>query len=120
MARILVVDDEQLTLDLLTIYLQMIGHESIGALSGRQAWDKLAYEEPDAVLLDVMLPDDNGIDICRKLRENPVTKDLPIIMISAYSPPLTREAEAAGASGYLAKPIRMDVLKSSLEKLGIF
>jgi CheY-like chemotaxis protein len=119
MAKILIIDDEQLTVDLLTIYVELIGHQALSALSGRQAWDKLAYEEPDAVLLDIMLPDDNGLDICRKMRAEPNTKDLPIIMISAYSPPLNAEAKAAGANDYLAKPIRMDMLKKALEAAGV-
>ena len=47
MAKILVVDDEQLTVEMLSTFLKLIGHQAIGALSARQTWDKLAYEEPD-------------------------------------------------------------------------
>src|SRR5690349_24545059 len=83
MAKILVVDDEQLTCEMLSTFLKIIGHQAITALSARQTWDRLAYEEPDLVLLDIMLPDDNGLDICRKLRLNEATRTTPIIMISA-------------------------------------
>ncbi|MCA0457269.1 MAG: response regulator [Chloroflexi bacterium] len=119
MAKILVVDDEQLTVEMLSTFLRLIGHEAIPALSARQTWDKLAYEEPDLVLLDIMLPDDNGLDICRKLRLNDATRTVPIIMISAHFPPMTAEATDAGANGYLMKPIKLDVLKNALADAGI-
>ncbi|MCB9453549.1 MAG: response regulator [Anaerolineaceae bacterium] len=119
MAKILVVDDEQLTVDMLTTFLELIGHEAISAMSGRQTWDRLAYEEPDAVLLDIMLPDSNGIDICRQLRNDPNIGNITIIMISAMSPPLMREATAAGANDYLVKPINLKALKKSLAEAGV-
>jgi CheY-like chemotaxis protein len=119
MAKILIVDDEQLTIDMLTAFLGLIGHQAIGALSGRQAWDKLAYEEPAAILLDIMLPDTNGIDICRELRKNGHTSRVPIIMISAHAPPMIKEADAAGANAYLPKPIKLDALKAALANVGV-
>jgi DNA-binding response OmpR family regulator len=119
MAKILIVDDEHLTIEMLSTFLNLIGHHPIGALSGRQTWDKLAYEEPDAILLDIMLPDDNGLDICRKLRAATSTKNTPVIMISAHFPPMTKEATEAGANGYLAKPIKLDALKNALAGVGI-
>lgn len=119
MAKILIVDDEYLIIDMLTAFLGLMGHQAIGASSGRQTWDKLAYEEPDIILLDIMLPDDNGIEICRKLRANEATRTVPVIMISAYAPPMTKQALEAGANGYLAKPIKLDALKSALAQAGI-
>jgi CheY-like chemotaxis protein len=119
MAKILIVEDEQLTLDMLSTFLSLIGHQPIGALSNKQTWDKLAYEEPDAVLLDIMLPDGSGLDICRRLRASPDTAALPIIIISAIDPPLLAEAEAAGASGYLPKPVQLSDLRAALGEVGI-
>lgn len=119
MATILIVDDEQLTIDMLTAFLQINGHEPIGALGGKQAQDKLLYIEPDAILLDIMMPDISGLDLCRELKNNPQTKDLPIIMVSAYSPPLVAEAQAAGADGYLPKPINLKALKDALAQVGV-
>ena len=84
MAKILIVDDEPLTVQMLTTFLSMSGYESTGALSRSQTWDKLAYEEPDVILLDIMLPDGNGIEICRELRAQEKWKDVPVIMISAH------------------------------------
>lgn len=119
MAQILIVDDESLTVKMLSTYLKMMGHESIDALSSRQARDRLAYLTPDAVLLDIMLPDTNGIDLCRELRAQPTTETVPIIMISAIMPPMTREATEAGANAYLSKPINLGVLKATLAEFGI-
>lgn len=119
MAKILVVDDEQLTVDMLCTFLKLIGHDAVSALSGRQTWDRLAYEEPDAVLLDIMLPDDSGLDICRRMRAEEKTRDIPIIMISAHSPKMDRESAEVGATGYLQKPIRLPDLKQALESAGV-
>jgi CheY-like chemotaxis protein len=119
MARILIVDDEYLTVEMLSTFLGLIGHEGVGAHSVRQARDKLAYLEPDAILLDIMLPDTNGLELCRELRREPKMTDMPIIMISAHAPPMITEATAAGASGYLAKPINLEKLKSALLKAGV-
>ena len=119
MAKILIVDDEHLTTEMLGTFLRIIGHESVEAFSSKMAWDKLAYESPDAILLDIMLPDVNGLDMCRQLRKHPSTSALPIIMISAYAPPLTKEADEAGASAYLVKPINLQSLKSTLATVGI-
>jgi CheY-like chemotaxis protein len=119
MAKILVVDDEPLIVEMLSSYLTLMGHEPIGALSGRQTWDKLAYEEPDMILLDIQLPDENGLDICRKLRQQDATRHVPIVIISAHFPPRTQEANQAGANGYLAKPINMNALKSAISGAGV-
>lgn len=119
MAKILIVDDEPLTLEMLTAFLSLIGHESIGALSESQTWDKLSYESPDAILLDIMLPDGNGLDICREMRTKTELAEVPIIMISAHAPPMTLEAEIAGATAYLMKPIQLQALKTVLTEAGL-
>lgn len=119
MGKILIVDDEHLTCRMLATFVKIIGHESAECLSSTEAWDWLAHEVPDAFLLDVMLPDVNGIEFCRQLRANPATTNVPIVMISAISPPLTREATEAGASAYLSKPISIQSLKQTLIGIGV-
>ena len=96
-----------------------VAHEPVGAHSVQHARDKLAYAEPEAVLLDIMLPDTNGLDLCKELRGQPETAELLVIMISAHAPPMTAEADAAGANGYLVKPINLEKLKGVLAKVGI-
>lgn len=119
MAKVLVVDDEHLTVEMLSTFLNLIGHRPVGAFSGRQMWDKLAYEEPEVILLDIMLPDANGLDLCRQLRQKDQTRAARIIMISAFSPPMTKEAEAAGADDYLTKPINLEKLTSALTRASV-
>ncbi|MBE2268612.1 MAG: response regulator [Anaerolinea sp.] len=119
MATILVVDDEPLTAEMLSTFLKLIGHKSIEAYSSKQAWDKLAYTEPDAILLDIMLPDTNGLDTCRQLRADPQWATVPIIMISAIAPPMLKEADQVGATAYLIKPVNLVNLRTTLEKAGV-
>jgi CheY-like chemotaxis protein len=119
MAKILIVDDEPMTVEMLATFLRIIGHETLEALDARQAWDQLAIHTPDAVLLDIMLPDQNGLEVCREIRTKPELSTLPIIMVSAMAPPLIAESKAAGATEYLSKPIQLGNLKAVLAKAGI-
>jgi CheY-like chemotaxis protein len=119
MAKILVLDDEAITVDMLSIFIKMIGHEVVGLTTIPELWSIVASEGVDAFLLDVMLPDGNGLQVCRQLREHPLVSLKPIIMISAHFPPMTHEAEAVGATAYLSKPIRMEKLKEVLGNVGI-
>lgn len=117
MAKILVIDDEALTLEMLSTFLTISGHEALQAIDSRQGWSILDYEDPEAILLDIQLPDTNGLVMCKQLRQNPETADLPVIMISAHAPPMNNEAKEAGADDYLAKPINLQQLQSTLAKI---
>jgi CheY-like chemotaxis protein len=117
--KILVVDDEHLTVDMLSHFLTLSGYEPVGVYSSRQMWDRLAYDVPDAILLDIMLPDGDGVDLCRKLMTDPATQHIPIIMISARNPPATSESQAAGAKEYFNKPIDLKRLQQALQNLGL-
>jgi putative two-component system response regulator len=119
MAKILIVDDEQLTSEMLATFLRLLGHESTEAYTVRHARDKLVYFAPDLVLLDIMLPDANGLDFCRELRANPHTALLPVIMISAMEPPMLDQAREVGATEYLRKPITIATLRDALQKMGL-
>jgi CheY-like chemotaxis protein len=114
MGKILVIDDEQLTLQMMRALLKVIGHDTIEAFSAQQALEIMQYCQPDAILLDIMLPDVNGIEFCRRLRAHEATAHTPIFMISATAPPLYREAENAGANGYLTKPMSLQAIKDAL------
>ncbi len=119
MAKILIVDDEQPITRMLATFLKAIGHDTEEAHSARQGHDKLLYFDADAILLDIMLPDKSGLEMCRELRANAPTANIPIIMISASAPPKTAEASKMGANGYLIKPVKMQDLKDELARLGI-
>jgi CheY-like chemotaxis protein len=119
MATILIVDDEYMTVEMLRTFLKIIGHASIEALTARQVWDRLSGETPDAILLDIMMPDVNGIELCRDLRANELTARTPILMISAHAPPMLEAARDAGANAYLIKPITLTTLKNALSEVGV-
>lgn len=119
MAKFLVVDDEPMTAEMLATFIKFIGHDADIALNCQQAWVKIDQQVPDAILLDIMLPDTNGLEMCRQLRAKPQTAQTPVVMVSAIAPPLIKEAEEAGANDYLVKPINIQGLRNMLLKIGI-
>ena len=105
--RILVVEDEESLIMLVTIILTAQGYEVVGARDGGTALRELAGGRFDLVLLDVMLPDMDGFDICRKIREEPVTSQLPVIMLTARkSRGDQSEGRQAGADAFITKPFK--------------
>jgi DNA-binding response OmpR family regulator len=103
--KILIVDDDPLLLRLVGYILEKEGYEIVTAMDGQEALKKVETENPDLVLLDVMLPGINGIEVCRQLRSQPATAALPIVMLSARSKVSDRLAGLeAGANEYIAKP----------------
>ncbi len=104
-AKILIVDDEPETVRILSVMLGMRGYEVSKAFRGLQALEMIARQPPDVVLLDVMLPDVDGIGVLRRLRSAPATRDLPVVLISARSSDeAIGTALAAGATDYVVKP----------------
>jgi DNA-binding response OmpR family regulator len=117
MPKLLVVDDEPLTVEMLETFLKLNGYETVAVLNGADALLMVQVEMPDAVLLDLQLPDLNGIEVCRKLRAGAYPQ-LPVIMITAHgSPEMRRRALEAGANAYFTKPIRFPDLIAELNRL---
>src|SRR5215475_14648951 len=106
MRKILVVDDEIGARTLIGIMLDRGGFEVLKAGDGNQALSTLNEATPDLIILDVMMPGMDGIDLCRTLRERDTTSDLPILILSARgdSESVMRGMDA-GATDYLPKPI---------------
>jgi CheY-like chemotaxis protein len=114
--RILVVDDEVESVKLIGLMLQRRGYEIVAARSGAQALTKAQTENPDLVILDVMMPDMDGYEVCRQLRGDPATAGLPIIMFTAKAMVDDKVAGfQAGADDYLTKPIHPEELASRVE-----
>ena len=107
MARqILVVDDEVGALTLIGIMLERGGFEVLKAHDAYEALDILKGTLPALIILDVMMPSMNGIDLCRNIRSTPQTKDIPVLILSARGDAESvSEGVAAGANDYLSKPI---------------
>ena len=102
MQKILVVDDEKEIRDLIEIYLKSEGYETLKAADGEEALNILNREDPDLIILDIMMPKMNGIDACLKIREE---RQMPIIMLSAKSEDVDKILGLnMGADDYLTKP----------------
>lgn len=116
--RILIVEDEESLLKLETILLTVKGFEVVGAFTGQMAIDKLATEEFNLVLLDIMLPDIDGFEVCRHIRNNPRTAALPIVMLTAKKSQDDRErGMMSGASAYLQKPFKSAMIIDEITRL---
>ncbi|WP_229789721.1 response regulator [Pilimelia terevasa] len=113
------IDDEQDNRDLVTWNLGRAGYRVRQAGSGRAALREVTAHPIDAVLLDIRLPDMDGLDLCRQLRANPETRDLPIMIVSAYADCDSLAAGyEAGADDYLTKPyLRGELLPRVLRLL---
>jgi len=110
--KILVIDDEPALCQMLEKHLTMAGYQALCATTGIEGLRVAAKEQPDVVLLDVLLPDMDGREICRRLRK---VSDVPIIMLSV----LAKEGDIirglyAGADDYLVKPVRMSELMARI------
>jgi two-component system sensor histidine kinase/response regulator len=107
--RILVVDDKFINVQLLKRKLEREGLHVIAAYSGREALNAVESELPDLILLDVMMPDMDGIEVCSRLQSNETTRSIPIIFITARSSKEGKiEGLAVGAVDYITKPIDLD------------
>ena len=112
MAKILVIDDLPENVFLLQDRLEREGYEIITSFNGKSGIEKAIKEIPDLILLDVMMPDLNGIEVCKALVLNPITLNIPIILVTAKSGAEdTKEGLEAGAFDYIKKPFeRIELL----------
>ncbi len=115
--RILVVDDTPLNIRLLEAVLVPRGYTVIPASSGPEALEKVASERPDLVLLDILMPGMNGHEVCRRLRDDPATRLLPIVMITASGPEEKLTAIEAGADDFVQKPFDKAELLARVKSL---
>ena len=116
--RILVVDDVPDTLKLLTNWLQMHGYQTIEASNGFQALHLASEQHPDLILLDVMMPQIDGIETCRRLKTQPQTASIPVILVTAKDPGDARaDGIIAGAVDYITKPVNLQDLLVRVESV---
>jgi adenylate cyclase len=117
-AKILVVDDTPKNVKLLADLLSVKGYAVVTAGSGPEALAQLDAERPDLVLLDVVMPEMSGYEVCCKVRENPATATLPVIMVTALDPGVERvKGIDAGADDFLSKPINQPELLARVRSL---
>jgi len=114
--RVLVVDDDPDVRKLCGLNLTWDGHEIIEAAGGEEGLELISSEAPDVVLLDVMMPNVDGIEALRRIRESEHTVDLPVVLISARVGIEDQiQGWAAGADGYIMKPFAPSDLTEALD-----
>jgi two-component system phosphate regulon response regulator PhoB len=114
--HVLIVDDEKDLVELLVYNLKRSGYETSTASNGRQALDLVASKTPDLILLDVMLPELSGTEVASRVRSNPQTASLPIIMLTAKGEEVDQIVGlTVGADDYIPKPFSMKVVLARIE-----
>jgi twitching motility two-component system response regulator PilG len=115
--RILIVEDEESLLKLESILLTSKGFEVKGVPNGQAALDAIEEEKPDLVLLDIMLPEIDGFEVCRRIKSNPETRPIPVIMLTAKK---SREdmarGEKVGADWYITKPFKSAMVIETIQR----
>jgi DNA-binding response OmpR family regulator len=116
--KIVIIDDEMDTVSILAKFLEMCGFQVIGALTGMEGMQAVAAHKPDIIILDLMLPDADGYQLCRLMRHQPSSKETPVIMLSART---TRDEVVrgykVGATSYLKKPVDLNKLLEEVNRL---
>jgi two-component system alkaline phosphatase synthesis response regulator PhoP/two-component system response regulator VicR len=118
MAKILAVDDEKHIVRLVQINLQKEGYEVATANTGKEALEVVSEFGPDLIVMDVMMPEMDGFEALKKLKENPATRDIPVIMLTAKA----QDADVfrgwqSGADLYLTKPFNPAELLTFVKRL---
>jgi len=103
---VLVVDDNQQNLELLQAYLEDLDCETVPAYDGLEALEIIAKRPPDLILLDVMMPKMSGFEVCRRIKNDPKTSDIPVIMVTALNEfgDIERGVDS-GTDDFLSKPV---------------
>ena len=116
--RILVVDDDPTSLKLLDLVLNKEGYQVMTASNGLEALRKARLESPDLLILDVMLPGFDGFEICHRLRTEPATATMPIMMLSSKQQKSDQDAASkVGANAFLSKPVDRTALLAKVAEL---
>jgi DNA-binding response OmpR family regulator len=117
--KILVVDDDSNIRELITVNLMTAGYEVIDAENGRKAVEVLNVQNPDLIVLDIMMPEVDGWEVCKFVRDNPALAHIKIIMLTAKGSEKDKMIgrEIFEADEYLTKPFDIDELKLTIRKL---
>ena len=108
MSRILIVDDNPEVTDILTLAVNVLGHESDIAFEGKQALESVTDNPPDLILLDISMPGMDGLETLRNLRASPAVKGTPVIVITGNSElDVVEQVMQAGGSDCLHKPVSL-------------
>jgi len=118
MKQILVVDDDPLMHRLFQHHLEKAGYQMASAKTGREALDLAARQPPHLIVMDIMMPDMDGLEALRELKRGDATKAIPVVVITANGHHVARkESEQSGASVFMTKPFSPTQLLSEVRKL---
>jgi PleD family two-component response regulator len=116
--RVLIADDNPQGAELLEAYLGDSGYELRTAADGEQTLRQVAAWQPDLILLDIMMPRLSGFEVCKRLRADPATRDVAVLMVTALDQPSDMErAVEVGADDFLTKPINKSELHLRVRSL---
>lgn len=112
LGTVLVVDDQEIARVMLSETLRSFGYNVVLASNGQMALDRAIQNQPHAILLDVVMPDLDGFEVCRRLKQHPETGSIPVLMVTALSDHASRlRGIEAGADDFLSKPIEPDEIR---------
>ena len=115
--KILVIEDHEDCRKILVLQLRTLGYDIIEAESGNAGVEKAFLEMPDLIIMDLMMHGIDGIEATRRLKSNPLTQEIPIIVSTAWiAESSMKEVSAAGAAVVLTKPLTYDLLREVLQK----
>ncbi|HYS78972.1 MAG TPA: response regulator, partial [Candidatus Dormibacteraeota bacterium] len=118
MKTILLADDSITIQKVVELTFSEADYRVVCVSSGGQALKKVSEVRPDIVLLDVIMPEKNGYEVCEQLKRSPATSGIPILLLTGTFEPFDRKrADAAGANGHLTKPFESQVLVAKVEEL---
>jgi len=117
--RILCIEDEPEMIDLIRLILGRRGFEVLGAAGGKEGLEKVRQEQPDLVLLDLMMPDMDGWEVYQQMKADDKTKDIPVIVVTAKAQSIDKVLglHIAKVDDYIAKPFSPQELLNSVDKV---
>ena len=117
-SRVLIADDNEPNRELLEAYLTGEGYEIVMSVDGQDTLDLIANSQPDLILLDIMMPRLSGYEVCRRLKNDDATRDIPILMVTALAEQGDMEkAVEAGCDDFLTKPVNKLELRTRVRSL---
>ena len=117
MKAVMIVEDSITDMELLTLYLKKEGFVVVQARSGEDAQAKLQQQQPDLIVLDVILPGQSGFQLCRKLKSSPDPKSIPIVLCSTKNTEVDKQwVKMGGADAYLSQPVAQERLLETVHQ----
>jgi DNA-binding response OmpR family regulator len=115
--KVLIVDDSQAEVHLMQSMLQQGGFHSVGISDPTRIEDAIEEERPNVILLDVVMPQRNGFQVCRELKSQDIYSQIPVILVTSRSSPSDRYwGEQQGANGWVAKPFTSEELLNAVKR----